>query len=81
MAGHRQNVDPGVAGCHLQPPRGAKLPYWPFTTPANWVHASSAVHDVLARLGRSYDGAMDEHHNAAGSLSSKGLGFVKKFTL
>lgn len=40
LAGHRQNIDPGVTGCHLQPLREANLPYWPFTAPANWDHAS-----------------------------------------
>lgn len=50
-------VWPSVAGCHLQPLREAKLPYWPFTAPANWDHASSsAAHDALARLGHSHDG-------------------------
>lgn len=31
LVGHRQNADFGVAGFHLPPPKGAKLPYWPFT--------------------------------------------------
>lgn len=65
LAGHRQNVDPGVAGCHLQPLREAKLPYWPFTSPANWDHASSAVHGALARLGHSNDGVVEEHRSTA----------------
>lgn len=65
LAGHRQNIDPGVAGCHLQPLREAKLPYWPFTSPANWDRASSAVHGALARLGHSYDGAVEEHRSTA----------------
>lgn len=67
MAGHRENVDPGVSGYHLQSLREAKLPYWPFTAPANWDHASSAVRDVLGRLGHSYDGVVEEHHSTAGT--------------
>lgn len=61
LSGHRQTSDPGVAECHLQLLREAKLPYWPFTSPANWDHAPSAVRGVLARLGHSYDGAEEAH--------------------
>lgn len=41
LARQRQRVDPEVTGCHLQPLREAKLPYWPFTAPANWDHGSA----------------------------------------
>lgn len=74
LSGHRQTSDPGVAGCHLQLLREAKLPNWPFTSPASWDHAPSAVHGVLPGLATLM---MERKKHIVANIISEGQRIIK----